>query len=160
MKKNSFISAVLIVFMMVSFCFEAPNIGVVSAQNGFEGTVVNSLNCHHGDCEDGHEEMCGYTEHGDCEDEHEEICGCTEHEDCESGHEEMCGCTEHEDCECEDEACGCEYASGNDKENTISNLDINDIETAEKIANILGVTIGALWNEYELDMMLEKSNRR
>lgn len=35
-----------------------------------------------------------------------------------------------------------------------------DIETAEKIANILGVTIGALWNEYELDMMLEKSNRR
>ncbi|HOA81292.1 MAG: helix-turn-helix transcriptional regulator [Methanofastidiosum sp.] len=32
-----------------------------------------------------------------------------------------------------------------------------DIETAEKLASILNVPVGALWNTYELDMMLEKS---
>ena len=34
-----------------------------------------------------------------------------------------------------------------------------DIKTAEKLASILNVPVGALWNEYELDMMLEKSRR-
>jgi len=32
-----------------------------------------------------------------------------------------------------------------------------DIEIAEKLASILNVPVGALWNTYELDMMLEKS---
>lgn len=32
-----------------------------------------------------------------------------------------------------------------------------DIKEAEKIAEILHVTIGALWRDYELELILEKS---
>ena len=128
MKKKSFISAALIVFLFLSFCLETPNIGAVSAQNAFEDPFVHLINSHLENCETSHEEICDSTGNEGCEVSHEEICDCTGNESCEAGHEEISDSDEHKACKAGHEACSCKCTSDSDKDNTISNLDMNDIE--------------------------------
>jgi len=128
MKKKSFISAALIVFLFLSFCLKTPNIGAVSAQNAFEDPFVHLINSHLENCETSHEEICDSTGNEGCEVSHEEICDCTGNESCEAGHEEISDSDEHKACKAGHEACSCKCTSDSDKDNTISNLDMNDIE--------------------------------